>query len=172
MLIKKFCFPFFLAGDDDPAPQPDDPAPVPSPEEVLDIHKNFVKKEQYDELQENYRKLVKGILDGGDLPADDPNGEEDLDIAQLKKELYDPNNSLSNLEYVEKTLKLRDAIIEKKGIDPFMPAGINGDPFKTDAERQAAEQSALKVAKVLAEAVQQANGDPATFDIILSKIIA
>ena len=52
-----------------------------------------------------------------------------------------------------------------------MPTGINGDPFKNDQERAAAEQSAEKVAKVLQEAVDEANGDPEAFDIILSKLV-
>ena len=176
MFIKKFYFPFSLAGDDDPpAPQPDDPAPVPSAEEVLDIQKNFVKKEKYDELETNYQKLIKktlGLDEGGDpLTPDNPNGEEGADIAKLRKELYDPNNSLSNLDYVKKTLELRETIINGGGKDPFLPTGINGDPFKDDAEKANAEHTAQKVAQVLAEAVKEADGDPEAFDIILSKII-
>lgn len=169
--VLKFLFPIsFIGGDDDPPAPSDDPAPVPSAEEVLDIKNNFVPKKDYTKLEEDYRKLADSILNGGELPSN-PGGEEAPDIAELRKELYDPNNSLSNLDYVKKTLQLREAIIQETGKDPFLPTGINGDPFRNDQERLAAEQSAEKVAKVLQEAVDEANGDPEAFDIILSKII-
>ena len=170
--VLKFMFPIFLfSGDDDPPPPPtDDPAPVPSADEVLDIKKNYVPKKEHEKLEEDYRKVVDAILNGGELPPD-PNGEEAPKIADLRKELYDPNNTLSNLDYVKKTLQLREAIIEETGKDPFLPTGIQGDPFKTDQEREAAEASAEKVAKVLQEAVDEADGDSEAFDIILSKII-
>ena len=172
--VLKYLYPFSLVGGDEdnpPAPtNPDDPAPILSPEEVLDIKTNFVPKKDYEALEGNYRKLAESILNGGELPAN-PNGEEAPDMAQLRKELYDPNNSLSNLDYVKKTLQLREAYIQETGKDPFLPTGINGDPFKNDQEKLAAEQSAQKVAKVLQEAVDEANGDPETFDIILSKLI-
>ena len=144
----------------------------PTPEEVLDIKNNYVKKEEYAKVQEDYRKLVNSILEGGDLPAqNNPNGEKGVDISKLRKELYDPNKTLSNLEYVEKTLELREAVMKETGKDPFMPTGINGDPFQSDAEKQNAENTCKKVAEALKDAVEQANGDPETFDIILSKMI-
>ena len=108
MLLKvlKYLYPFSLVGGDEdnpPAPNPDDPAPIPSPDEVLDIKNNYVPKKDYEKLEGDYRKVVDSILNGGELPAN-PNGEEAPDMAQLRKELYDPNNSLSNLDYVKKML--------------------------------------------------------------------
>ena len=61
--------------------------------------------------------------------------------------------------------------MKETGKDPFMPTGINGDPFQSDAEKQNAENTCKKVAEALKDAVEQANGDPETFDIILSKMI-
>lgn len=175
--VLKFYFYYSVAaGGDDDNPSADgqtDPTTTvttPSPEEVIDIKTNYVKKEDYNKVLEDYRKLTSAILDGGDLPTN-PDGEEGSDIATLRKELYDPNASLTNLDYVSKTLELREKIIKETGKDPFLPTGINGDPFKTDAERDAAIASAEKVAKVLGDAVKEANGDPEVFDIILSKVI-
>ena len=157
----------FFAEEENPQPTQD-----PTPEEVLDIKTNYVKKSDYEKVQEDYRKLVNSVLDGGDLPAQkDPNGEKGVDKAKLRKELYDPNGSLTNLEYVEKTLKLREQIIAEGGKDPFLPTGINGNPFKNDQEQANAEATAEKVAKVLGEAVKEANGDPEAFDVIMTKII-
>lgn len=162
--------------EDDPKQQEDPKKTQPkkedlTPEEVLDIKTNYVKKEEYDKIKKQYGDLVKNVLDGGDLPSEDPDGEKGVDKAKLRKELYDPNNSMSNLEYVEKTLKLRKQIIAEGGSDPFLPKGINGNPFENDEQQKAAEQSANKVAEVLEKAVKDAEGDPATFDVIMSKII-
>lgn len=162
--VLKYLYPFsFIGGDEDPTPAPEtDPAPVPSPEQVLDIQKNYVKKEAYDKLQDDYRALVKGVLDGADIT--NPNGEpESPKISDLRKELYGPDNNLTNLEYVEKTLQLRQAIIEETGRDPFLPAGIKETPSEADAA------AAARVADILQKCVDEANGDPEAFDVILSK---
>lgn len=160
---------FFAEEEEKQAPQP---TQDPTPEEVLDIKQNYVKKEEYAKVQEDYRKLVNSILEGGDLPAQqNSNGGKGVDKDQLRKELYDPNKSLTNLEYVEKTLKLREEIMREGGKDPFLPTGIKGNPYQNDQEQANAEASAAKVAKVLGEAVREANGDPEAFDVILTKII-
>ena len=161
--VLKCLFPFCFSGEDDnPAPNPDDPAPAPTPEQVLDIQKNYVKKEKYDEAIANYQKLVKSVLDGADIQ--NPNGDpESPKISDLRKELYDPDSTLTNLEYVEKTLQLRKAIIEETGKDPFLPTGIKEKITEADAAQ------AEKTAQILQECVDEANGDPEVFDIILSK---
>lgn len=157
----------FFAEDENPQPKQD-----PTPEEVLDIKTNYVKKSDYEKVQEDYRKLVNSVLEGGDLPAQkNPNGEEGVDKDKLRKELYDPNGSLSNLEYVEKTLQLREQIMKDGGKDPFLPTGIKGNPYQNDQEQANAEATAEKVAKVLGEAVKEANGDPEAFDVIMTKLI-
>ena len=164
MKVAKYLFPLFYGGDDDQPkePQQDDPANLPTADEVLDIQKNFVKKEDYDELETNYKQLVSSVLNGGDIT--DPNGEaESPKISDLRKELYDPESNLNNLEYVEKTLQLRKAIMEETGRDPFFPAGIKEKITEADAAQ------AERTAKLLQECVDEAHGDPEVFDIILSK---
>lgn len=174
--VLKYLFPISLYGGDDeektpPTEKTDDPAPIPSAEEVLDIKNKFIKKEDYNKLQENYNKLIKSVIDGEEI-KDNPSGDaQSPKASELRKELYNPDNSLSNLEYVQKTLQLRNQILAEGKPDPFLPAGINGDPFKSDMERQQAEQTAAKVAKVLQEAVDEADGNAENFDIILAKII-
>lgn len=157
----KVLYPFIYAGDEDPAPEVN-PTPNPTAEEVLDIQKNYIKKEKYEELEGNYKKLITHILDGREIdnPSEDNQGPNASD---LRKELYNPDNSLSNLEYVEKTLQLRKEIIKETGKDPFLPAGIKEKPSQADVD------SAARVAEILQAAVDEADGDPEVFDIILSK---
>lgn len=161
--VLKCLFPFFISGEDDnPPPNPDVPTTTPTPEQVLDIQKNYVKKEKYDKAVEDYNKLVKSVLDGSDI--ENLSGDSDSPkISDLRKELYDPDSNLTNLEYVEKTLQLRKAIIEETGRDPFLPTGIKEKITEADAAQ------AEKTAQLLQACVDEANGDPEVFDIILSK---
>ena len=161
--VLKYLYPFsFIGGDEDQTPPEQDTDQTLSPEEVLDIKKNFVKKEDYDKLQNDYKKLVKDVLDGADIT--NPNGESDSPkISDLRKELYGPDSNLNNLEYVEKTLQLRKLIIEETGKDPFLPSGIKETPSEADIA------AAARTAELMQKCVDEANGDPEVFDVILSK---
>ena len=75
---------------------------------------------------------------------------EELRAAYLKEDQ-------SNLEYITNTLKLREAIIAEGKPDPFLPIGEQIMP--TDDDIKTAE----KVANVLQECVDYAEGDSAVF---------
>ena len=148
-------------GDPTPAPAPQpkpnpDPKPNPAqltPEEVIDIKKNYVKRDELEAANKRYDDLVKGILEGNvpDLSGDD--GKPD--IAKLKKELYHSERPLSNLESCELTLKLRKAIMDEGGQDPFLPN--DGSATQQDIEQ------AERVAEGLQACVDAAGGDPIAF---------
>ena len=72
---------------------------------------------------------------------------------------------LSNLEYVETQLQLREKLMEAGHRDPFLPAeGVN----LTANE----EQLIQNYVESLEEMVQQANGDPVAFNILLNNRVA
>ena len=153
-----------LFADDDPAnPEESNGSNPLNPEEVIDIKKNFVKREELDAANKRYDELVKGILEGN---APDLGGDEAKpDISKLRKELYHSEKPLSNLEVVSKTLELRKAIMDQGGEDPFLPTFAQSSP--TDADIASAD----KVAKVLQEAVDEAKGDEGLFMARLNQII-
>lgn len=133
-----------------------------------DLKENSVSKEDYEKLQKENKDLIDQVINGGGA-SDNGQGTptEEVDIEQLREELYGPKGQqLSNLEVIEKTLKLRDAVIAKDGIDPFLPIGANIKPTDYDAER------AQAVADVLAECVAEANGDSGVFTAILQSRLA
>ena len=161
-LKNKFKLNLQLFGDDDPQLEAGS-NPQPTPEEVIDIKKNFVRREELEAANKKYDTLVKGILEGQtpDLGGD----ESKPDISKLRKELYHSEEQLSNLEVVSKTLQLRQAIIDEGGDDPFLPTFAQASPTQADID------AAQRVAKLLQEAVDKAEGDEAAFNASLNKLI-
>jgi hypothetical protein len=86
------------------------------------------------------------------------NEEPEVNIDELRQELYgDPDKPMTNLEYVTKTLKLRQAILDKGEMDPFLPNGADYVYDQSDAIK------AATVAQVMQECVEYANGDDQLF---------
>ena len=107
---------------------------------------------------------TKIALDYGYFLNGEISSPEDLeaDIKACREKLYGPKCSeLSNLEFCETTLKLREAIIKRDGIDPFLPRGANIKPTDYDTQR------AQAVADVMAECIKEANGDSGVFTALL-----
>ena len=78
------------------------------------------------------------------------------DIETLRKEIL-TNQSLTNLQYWDKVLKLRSALLKRGDEDPFVPQGQKVNA--TSADYATAE----KVATIMQEMVDNAEGDPNVF---------
>lgn len=129
---------------------------------------NSVSKAEYERLEQENRDLIAQVINGGGA-SDNGQGTptKEVDVEQLRAELYGPKGQqLSNLEVIEKTLQLRDAVIAKGEDDPFLPHGANIKPDDNDRDR------AQAVADVLADCVKEANGDSGVFTAILQSKIA
>ena len=122
-------------------------------ETIKKMKETTVSKEEYDRLKEENKQLLDSVINGtGDVQVQT---EEPVDLDKLRDSLFNQDNS--NLEYVEKALKLRQAIIDAGGVDPFIPNGSQISP--TDDDIRKAEQ----VAQVLQECVDYADGDSSVF---------
>lgn len=124
-------------------------------EAIKQMRENTVDKSQYLKLKEENKRLLTSLVNGETLSADSV--AETVDVKKLRAELYGSENDYSNLEYITKTLQLRDAIIEQGGTDPFLPYGKNIAPTNEDIV------AAEKVASVLRECIEYADGDSAIF---------
>lgn len=122
-------------------------------ETIKQLKENTVPKETYAKLQEENKKLLQSLVNGETIEAE----EKPADVAALRKELYGEEYEGSDLNYVEKSLELRKAIIDAGGTDPFLPYGKKIMP--TDEDIATAE----RVADVLQECVEYAEGDNAVF---------
>ena len=122
-------------------------------EAIQTLKQNSVDREKYDALRAENKKLLDSIVNGTEIaqPAvEDKKSTEELRAAYLKEDQ-------SNLEYITNTLKLREAIIAEGKPDPFLPIGEQIMPTDDDVK------TAEKVAQVLQECVDYADGDSAVF---------
>ena len=128
-------------------------------EAIKEMKQNTVDKATYNKLKEENEQLLNSLVNGEtiDVPK-----KEEVDIDALRKDLF--NNDQTNLQYIEKALKLREALLEKGEKDPFLPYGKNIIPTDEDIA------TADRVARVLQECVDYADGDSDIFTNELQRI--
>lgn len=131
----------------------------PTEENYLEIIKNYkensVSKEEYEKVIQENKNLLNQYIEGNQM--EDKKGEVDVDTNELRKKLFDVESPLSNLEYAETALKLRDQVIKETGRDPFLPYGQNISPTDEDVKK------ANNVAEVFRHCIEYANGDDEVF---------
>jgi hypothetical protein len=130
-------------------------------EQIEKLKENSVDKSQYNKLLEENRKLLNSIVKGQPLQQEQP--KETVDVKKLRKELFSEDTNLSNLQYWEKALQLREAVMEKGGRDPFLPYGHHISPDSNDI------QKVDNLVKVVKECIDYAKGDSRVFTIELDR---
>lgn len=113
-----------------------------------------VSRDAYNKLRAENKQLLDALVSGKELPEATP--KDKPTPAELRKKLFSEEN-LSNLEYVETALSLRDALIESGERDPFLPYGDKVDVTSEQIDL------ANKVAAGLQEMVDFAEGDSGVF---------
>lgn len=102
---------------------------------INEIKQNSVSREQYEKLKNERDELVGALINGGQVEMIDPSTKPS--ISELRKELFSKEaaeKGMTNLEFVTKSLELRDAIIESGGTDPFLPVGRGIELTRDDYE--------------------------------------
>ena len=154
------------AGGGDPKPEEkkekkQESSNVEMAKALKELRENSVPKEDYEKLQDENKQLVAQIINGEGGGNGQPTPEQ-VDIKALREELYGPKGAdLSNLDFWKKTLKLRTAVIEQEGYDPFLPHGAKIKPNEQDVERAEA------VAKTVQKCIEDANGNSEVFTALL-----
>lgn len=130
-------------------------------ETIRKLKESTVPKEEFEKVKENNKKLLDAILN--DQQVEQPEGKKTVeelkaDYKKLKQELSQAQeDGITNLEYVDKALRLRKTAMNLGLQDPFVPnnsfPGPDDNDFKT----------AQKVADKLQECVDEADGNPAVF---------
>lgn len=131
-------------------------------EQFNKLKDTMVPKEKFDQVSNRNKQLSEAIANNMQEQEEARKQEEPKpDVSQLRAELYgDKRSDMTNLDYIRKSLELRDAVIESGGRDPFLPTGGN------DKDSLEAHNTANKVANGLKQLVEQANGDPVAFNAL------
>ena len=126
-----------------------------------ELKENSISKKEYDRVLKRNEDLTQALIRNDKLNIEDQEPKESnmAKIKRLTNELYSNNREdMTNLDYCQKTVELRDAIIAEGGRDPFLPtSGENKDSY-------ANQQTAEKVANGLRKMVEDANGSPEAFN--------
>ena len=120
---------------------------------IKELKENSVDRSKYDQLKAENKRLLDSIVNGTDIGQVQPQEKKSIDelrTAYLKEDQ-------TNLEFVQNTLALREALIEKGEPDPFLPIGNKILPTDEDVA------TANRVAQVLQECVDYAEGDSDVF---------
>lgn len=127
---------------------------------INELKTNSVSKDAYKKLQEENQQLLDALVNGKQIEI--PSATTP-DITELRTKLFNADGELSNLEYVENALALRNALIESGERDPFLPVG--------DRVALSTQQidAADRVATVLQECVDFAQGDSGIFTAELQR---
>lgn len=121
---------------------------------INELKEKTVDKEKYIKLQQENKKLLDSIVNGTEIDLGKQT-EKKKTIKELRDDYFKTDQS--NLEFVKNTLALRQAIIDSGKPDPFLPLGNKIIPSDEDIA------TATRVANVLQECVDYADGDSAAF---------
>ena len=123
-------------------------------EAIQTFKQNSVDKAKYDALRLENKKLLDAVVNGQTVETQVQVQKED--IQTLRNKVFN-NPNQSNLEYISNVLDLRNRLLEEGYEDPFVPQGTQISATQADYDK------ANKVATVLQEMVDEADGDPNVF---------
>ena len=126
--------------------------------QIKNLKENSVSKDDYDKLRLDNKRLIDALANGTQVEGVvEPKVSAVENINNLRKKLFSKGNNLDNLEYCKTAVELRDALIENGQRDPFLPFGH--DVVATDSDYE----SANRVATIMKECIDYADGDPDIF---------
>lgn len=126
-------------------------------DEIQKLKENSVPRTDLDKLKDENKALLEALLNGKE-PAKEEEKTEGPTIQELRNKLYGKGaEDLTDLEYIEETLLLRQKLIDEEGIDPFVPMGRKYSPDANDI------YCAQKLAEGFQHCVDVAQGDNTVF---------
>lgn len=120
---------------------------------IKDLKSNTVSKEVYLKQVEDNKKLLNALANGETIEAGKENKHRPTQ--EIRDDLFNKENN--NLEFWEKALELRAAVLEDEGKDIFLPVGHEYQADENDIN------TANKVADVVQQCIDYADGDSMVF---------
>ena len=126
-------------------------------DEITNLKKQLADLRESTVSKERYEKLRKAYAENGES-TDDPKPVTEQEKYKYFTDAVDriDSNKGNNLEQAEDILLVRDYMLEKKGVDIFLPqSGTIAEEDMYSAERHA---------EILRDCIQMANGDSEVFN--------
>lgn len=130
---------------------------------INDLKANTVSREKYDQLLAEKKDLVNALKNNSQVNLVEPEKEVDLD--ELRHDLF-TDTSLTNLQFADKLLTLRNKILDEDNIDIFMGQGPKYVYNKED------QDNADLFGQVLEECLEIADGNNEVFMTEFGKRVA
>ena len=131
---------------------------------LADLKRNSVSKEEYERVLKLNKALVDQMVNEQKVETNvETNTNYDEIIKEAQTKLFSGDADLSNLEFCETALQLRDAVLAKTGEDIFVGRGHKISPDASDYEK------AENVATVMRECIEYAQGDSSIFTMELQR---
>lgn len=124
---------------------------------IQELQRTTVSKERYNKLVEENKNLLQSLVDGSQIATVVESTESKKSLDELRNELFRPKKELTNLEFIEKSLELRDRVLEETGEDCFVSAGHHVTPSAESYE------AAQRIADIYRECIEYANGNSDIF---------
>lgn len=126
---------------------------------IEDLKANSVKKEEYDKMLEENRKLLNSIVNGQQIQV----AEEEPEIESSDFYRNQIDHAQTNLDYITAVCNYRDAVLKESGEDIFTlhKPGERVDEFELQAARDTAD--------VFKQCIEDSEGDPKTFNALLQR---
>lgn len=132
---------------------------------IKEIKENSVSKEEYKKVLAENKQLLNAIVKGEGTVAVEEK-EEEVSIDDIRKKLFSENNgNVSNLEFITNALKLREKRILEDKVDPWVADNPRNPAQPGDYE------TAARIANVLQDLVNDAEGDADAFQASFIKIL-
>lgn len=130
-------------------------------EALMEMKNNSVKREDYEKLKGENKKLLNALVNGDELDIQKPKTQPDINA--LRKKLFSTDETLTNLEYAKTAIELRAALMDQGEQDPFLPLGGHVEITSDMIEK------AERVAQIYQECIELADGDSGVFTAELQR---
>ena len=131
-------------------------------EEIKNLKNNSVSKEEYNKVIEKNKSLMKQIINGVGTRQET---DEPIDLQEVRKDIFERNDKLSNREFWKQVLTLRKERLEKEGVDVFCPRGNKTRYTREDIE------TANHLAETIQHIIEDSEENPALFTAIMNNAL-
>lgn len=147
--------------DDEPKVEKGGSSELELLKKIKELKENSVSLDEYNRLKEEKNQIINQVLNGENIE----NEEQDTrSVDDIRKTLFGKGaEKLSNREYIENALALREKVIAEGGLDPFLPYGSKIQPDTNDVE------TVERIVETLQDCIKSANGDDDAFNVAFTQ---